>query len=61
MVDRVAIDLEIVARSNDGAIEAVEHRTATWVVGVQWHPEDDAATDEQQQGLFNALIASARR
>lgn len=60
-VDRVATDLEIVAHSNDGVIEAVEHRTATWVVGVQWHPEDDAATDAQQQGLFNALIAAARR
>jgi len=29
-------------------------------MGVQWHPEDDAATDEQQQGLFNALIAATR-
>ncbi|MEO5974507.1 MAG: gamma-glutamyl-gamma-aminobutyrate hydrolase family protein [Ilumatobacteraceae bacterium] len=60
-IDRVAADLQIVAKSDDGVIEAVEHRTATWVVGVQWHPEDDAATDEQQQGLFNALIAAARR
>jgi putative glutamine amidotransferase len=60
-IDRVAADLEVVARSDDDVIEAVEHRTATWIVGVQWHPEDDAATDAQQQGLFNALIAAARR
>jgi len=59
-IDRVATDLQIVAYSNDGVIEAVEHRLATWIVGVQWHPEDDAATDEQQQGLFNSLIAVAR-
>lgn len=60
-IDRVATDLEIVAHSNDGVTEAVEHRTATWIVGVQWHPEDDAATDAQQQGLFDALITAARR
>lgn len=60
-VDRIATDLQAVALSDDGVIEAVEHRTATWIVGVQWHPEDDAATDAQQQGLFNALIAAARR
>lgn len=60
-IDRVAIDLQVVALSNDGVIEAVEHRTAKWIVGVQWHPEDDAATDNQQQGLFDALIAATRR
>ncbi len=60
-IDRVASDLQVVAHSIDGVIEAVEHRTAKWIVGVQWHPEDDAATDAQQQGLFDALIAAARR
>jgi putative glutamine amidotransferase len=59
-IDRVATDLKIVARSSDGVIEAVEHRDAKWIVGVQWHPEDDADKDNQQQGLFNALIAFAR-
>jgi putative glutamine amidotransferase len=59
-IDRAATDLQVVALSDDNVIEAVEHRTAKWIVGVQWHPEDDAATDEQQQGLFNALIAAAR-
>ena len=60
-IDRVAADLEVVAHSKDRVIEAVEHRSATWIVGVQWHPEDDAATDAQQQGLFNSLIAAACR
>ena len=59
-IDRVATDLQIVARSSDGAIEAVEHRVVKWIVGVQWHPEDDADKDIQQQGLFNTLIAFAR-
>jgi len=59
-LDRIALDLHVVARSDDGIIEAVEHNTAKLVVGVQWHPEDDAATDAQQQGLFNALVSASR-
>ncbi|MFA5775161.1 MAG: gamma-glutamyl-gamma-aminobutyrate hydrolase family protein [Ilumatobacteraceae bacterium] len=59
-IDQVAKDLQVVALSDDKVIEAVEHRTASWIVGVQWHPEDDAATDNQQQGLFNALVAATR-
>ena len=30
------------------------------MVGVQWHPEDTAATDPAQQGLFDALVERAR-
>ena len=41
-------------------IEAVE-LPDRWVVGVQWHPEDTAATDSQQQGLFDAFVAAARQ
>jgi putative glutamine amidotransferase len=28
---------------------------------VQWHPEDTAAEDPEQQRLFDALVAAARR
>lgn len=59
-INRAAADLQVVALSDDNVIEAVEHRTAKWIVGVQWHPEDDATNDAQQQELFNALIAAAR-
>ena len=53
----VATDLIVVARAPDGVIEAVEHRTCDFVVGVQWHPEDDAATTKCQQGLFTDFVA----
>jgi putative glutamine amidotransferase len=49
----------VVGTFHDGTIEAVEHSSASWVVGVQWHPEDTAADDSTQQGLFNALVAHA--
>jgi putative glutamine amidotransferase len=53
--------LAVTARSADGVIEATElaDPDAPWVVGVQWHPEDTAATDPAQQGLFDTLVAEA--
>jgi putative glutamine amidotransferase len=58
-VDVVANGLDVVGRSADGVLEAVELRDATWVVGTQWHPEDSAADDPQQQGLFDELLIHA--
>ena len=46
--------------ATDGTVEAIESTTATWCVAVQWHPEDSAAEDQQQQNLFDALIASIK-
>jgi putative glutamine amidotransferase len=53
----VASDLVVVARAPDDVIEAVEHRSCDFVVGVQWHPEDDAETTECQQQLFVNFIS----
>ena len=50
--------LVVTGRTADGVIEAVEHREG-WIVGVQWHPEDNAAQDAAQQGLFDALVSRA--
>jgi putative glutamine amidotransferase len=55
-VKEVASDLIVVARAPDNVIEAVEHRSCKFIVGVQWHPEDDAATTSNQQAVFNAFV-----
>lgn len=47
------------AWSDDGLVEAVEHREG-WLVGVQWHPERTADRDPVQQRLFDALADRAR-
>jgi putative glutamine amidotransferase len=64
-VSRVGPRLRVVATAPDGVIEGVElaDRDAPWVVGVQWHPEDTAATDRAQQSLFDTFVAqgAARR
>jgi putative glutamine amidotransferase len=49
------------AYASDGTIEAVTldgHRG--WYLGVQWHPEDTAATDARQARIFEALVEASR-
>ena len=58
-LDRLGDGLRIVGRHASGIIHAVELEAARWVVGVQWHPEDSADEDPQQQGLFDELIRQA--
>ena len=58
-IDRLGRDLLVVGRHADGTIEAVETTGAAWVVGVQWHPEDNADTEADQQGLFDELVRRA--
>ena len=60
-IDALGEGLTVVGTHRDGTIEAVEHSTASWVVGVQWHPEDTAEVDPGQQGLFDELVRRAGR
>jgi putative glutamine amidotransferase len=56
----VANGFVVTGVATDGTVEAIESTTATWCVAVQWHPEDSAAEDQQQQNLFDALIKSVK-
>ncbi len=60
-VDTPGDGLRVVARAADGIIEGTELADADgpWIVSVQWHPEDTAATDPAQQGLFDELVRRA--
>ena len=66
-IDRLADGLVATGRTEDGLIEAIERivpdqqdTRATWMVGVQWHPEETAEHDPAQQSLFDALFLLAR-
>ena len=66
-VDRLGVDLVPTGHSPDGLVEAIELGVndpddveASWMVGVQWHPEDTAAKDPVQQALFDALALLSR-
>ncbi len=54
-VDAVGESLLVSARSDDGVIEAVEALGRTFVVGVQWHPEETG-----DRRLFAGLVEAAR-
>lgn len=51
--------LRVAALAPDGIVEAIEHTEHPFCIGVQWHPEVTAASDPQQQALFDALIKAA--
>jgi gamma-glutamyl-gamma-aminobutyrate hydrolase PuuD len=50
--------LRVVGRADDGIVEALE-LDGSFVLAVQWHPEDTAADDPAQQRLFDALVRRA--
>lgn len=58
-IDRLGSELVVIGRSTDDVIEAIETTSDHWVVAVQWHPEDTAAEDLEQQGLFDSLVREA--
>ena len=55
----LAPDLVATATSDDGLVEAVEHRTYPDVIAVQWHPELMASASEAQAGLFRNLVRTS--
>lgn len=59
-VATVGPELRVSARAHDGIIEGTEHRTATWVVGMQWHPEEPAADAGDRALIFGELVHRAR-
>jgi putative glutamine amidotransferase len=61
-IDRVANDLVVVAQSADGIIEAVEHKTyQNFLLGIQWHPESMAASNEKMNHIFAEFVKSAKK
>jgi putative glutamine amidotransferase len=66
-IDRLGEGLAVTGRSDDGLIEAIERSArepevedSSWMLGVQWHPEETAPNDASQQALFEALALLAR-
>lgn len=50
--------LRVVARADDGLVEAIEHESYPWLLGVQWHPERGeaaSAESEPDRRLFLAF------
>lgn len=59
---RLGESLRAAAHAADGTVEAVTlDNHPGWYLGVQWHPEDTAATDAQQARVFQAFADAALR
>jgi putative glutamine amidotransferase len=58
-VEQVGPRLRVAAVADDGIIEGTEHKDNTWVVGVQWHPEDSDGNAEDRELLFKAFVEQA--
>jgi putative glutamine amidotransferase len=59
-IKELAPGFAITARAPDGVIEGIEKEDATFVVGVQWHPESLAADDPRMLALFEAFVGACR-
>ncbi|MBR9988338.1 MAG: gamma-glutamyl-gamma-aminobutyrate hydrolase family protein [Gemmatimonadetes bacterium] len=63
-VKELGRDLRVVARADDGLVEAIEHESRAWVLGVQWHPErgEAAAPDtDPDRRLFASFRDAVRQ
>ncbi len=61
-LEQLGDGLAVAASAEDGTVEAVTAgELPGWFLGVQWHPEDTAATDPAQAALFEALVSQAVR
>lgn len=59
-VDRVGEGLRVGAHAADGVVEAIERTDNSWIVGVQWHPEDSDGSGEDRLLFFKAFLDRAR-
>ena len=60
-LDKVADDFKVVARASDGVVEAIEHKTYKFLVGVQWHPEMLEVECDEARELFKRIIEEAKK
>lgn len=58
-VDRLGRGLRVAARDRNGIVQAIEHESMPFLVGVQWHPEYLPQVPSQR-AIFRALVRAAR-
>jgi putative glutamine amidotransferase len=60
-IDKLGDDLEVIARAQEGHIEAFKINAKVWSYGFQWHPEDNSTTVDQQHELFVRFVSEAAK
>lgn len=59
-IDRLGENLRVIARAEEGHVEAMAIDNGAWAYAVQWHPEDNAAENPHQAGLFVKFVEQAK-
>lgn len=57
----IAPGLKVVARADDGVVEAIESSESDQILGLQWHPENMYKHYTDSQNIFADLIARANK
>jgi putative glutamine amidotransferase len=60
-VKDVAQAFVVAAQAPDGVVEGIEKPRARFCIGVQWHPENLAASDPQMLALFETFVRAAQQ
>jgi len=58
-IAELGVGLRAVARAEDSLVEALEMPHLPFAVGVQWHPEELARTDDHSTSLFYEFVRAA--
>jgi putative glutamine amidotransferase len=58
-LDRLGRDLRVIATASEGHAEAFAIENGGWAYGLQWHPEDNAASDLHQAEIFKRFVEQA--
>lgn len=58
-IERLGEGLRVIASAAEGHPEAFSIENDAWAYAVQWHPEDNSATDAHQAELFKRFIEEA--
>jgi putative glutamine amidotransferase len=53
--------LEVLARAEEGHVEAFKIESKAWSYGVQWHPEDNYTNNQQQMELFTKFVSESAK
>lgn len=56
-IKNLAEGFKVIAISKDGIVEGIEKNEGLFILGVQWHPEMMAATNEKMLDIFKLLIS----
>jgi putative glutamine amidotransferase len=58
-IEKLGEGLRVIASAAEGHPEAFSIENDAWAYAVQWHPEDNSATDAHQAELFKRFIEEA--